>query len=195
MVALISDNIQCSRCCCPTFSTHSGSSLMISCYKYSSTVLSHISLVGSIFMTVAISCERFVGIMFPIRCSKYVRKSWFYLLPVIFLRSIINISDETFFTDYIFCFFISIVANVTRFNEIVLYRDEEYRKLHYKLSHLRINPGYIKYYHSYFVLFFVNIIPVGKMLIKCSRRNLMSIISFDHHIKWSNHVQINERAL
>ena len=53
--------------------------------------ITNISLCGTIFMTVAISIERFLGICYPLHLPPQNRKSWYYILPVLIFTLAINI--------------------------------------------------------------------------------------------------------
>ena len=46
----------------------------------------HISLTATIFMTVAITIERYLGLCHPF-LPPSARKAWFYIVPVVFTRS------------------------------------------------------------------------------------------------------------
>jgi len=51
----------------------------------------NVGLCGTIFMTVAISIERFLGICHPLHYPPHTRKSWFYILPVLVISLLVNI--------------------------------------------------------------------------------------------------------
>ena len=46
---------------------------------------------ATIFMTTAISIERFLGICYPLHLPPHNRKSWFYILPVLLLSFVLNV--------------------------------------------------------------------------------------------------------
>lgn len=98
--------------------------------------LSWIGLTGSIFMTFAISIERFLGICYPLKFPPHTRKSWYYILPVVF---------------------ISLIINIPRFLDAVITWDEEAPA--YGPSKLRMSPDYIKYYRTYFYITFTALLP------------------------------------
>lgn len=99
--------------------------------------LSYIGLTGSIFMTFAISIERFLGICYPLKFPPHTRKSWYYILPVVL---------------------ISIIINIPRFLDGDIEWDEE-EGYSYVASNLRISPDYIKYYRTYFYITFSALLP------------------------------------
>jgi len=134
-----------------------------------------IGLSGTIFMTVAISIERFLGVCYPLHLPPHTRKSWFYILPVIFLSICINIPKF-------------LEARVTWHNEephiqVLLEEMEEHPYNHtlnsiintvnylpasytpsIRPTALRQNTLYIKYYIVYFRLVFMHVLPLLIMI-------------------------------
>lgn len=51
---------------------------------------SHIAMAGTIFMTMAISIERYLGLCHPL-LNPYSRKAWFYIVPVLVVAIALNI--------------------------------------------------------------------------------------------------------
>ena len=125
--------------------------------------ITNISLCGTIFMTVAISFERFLGICYPLHLPPQNRKAWYYILPVSLLSIIVNLpkffegeivwlEDDTSILmqpDDDFEFF-----NFTRYDDIPAIRPTDLRK----------NSNYIKYYVTYCRMFFTVIIPFMALL-------------------------------
>jgi len=125
--------------------------------------ITNISLCGTIFMTVAISIERFLGICYPLHLPPQNRKSWYYILPVFLLSIIVNtpkffeaeihwLKDDNSILmkpdDDLGLF------NLTRFDDIPIYRPTDLRK----------DSNYIKYYVTYCRMFFTVIIPFIALL-------------------------------
>jgi len=97
---------------------------------------SYIGLTGSIFMTFAISIERFLGICYPLKFPPHTRKAWYYILPVVL---------------------ISILINIPRFFDAVISWNEGSPS--YQPSGLRMSVDYIKYYRTYFYITFSALMP------------------------------------
>lgn len=86
--------------------------------------LSYIGMFGSIFMTSAISIERFLGICYPLKCPPHTRKSWYYIIPVTL---------------------VSILSNIPRFLESCL-RWKKDGTISYATTELRTSKTYIKFF-------------------------------------------------
>ena len=120
--------------------------------------VTNISMCGTVFMTVAITIERFLGICYPLHLPPQNRKAWYYVIPVTLLSILINLpkfleSEIVWEEDKI----ISsnpeedLTSNATRYEYIdipVL-----------KPTELRLNSNYIKYYTTYCRIIFTVIIP------------------------------------
>ena len=50
----------------------------------------HIAMAGTIFMTLAISFERYLGLCHPL-LNPHSRKAWFYILPVVVIAVTLNV--------------------------------------------------------------------------------------------------------
>ena len=101
----------------------------------------NITMNATIFMTTAISIERFLGICYPLHLPPHNRKSWFYILPVLLLSFILNIPK--FFEG-----------------EIQWYPETDSHSVPaYLPTDLRKGSNYIKYYRTYFRLFSTAVIP------------------------------------
>ncbi len=50
----------------------------------------HIAMAGTIFMTMAISIERYLGLCHPL-LNPHSRKAWFYIMPVVLTAVILNV--------------------------------------------------------------------------------------------------------
>ena len=103
---------------------------------------SYIGRNGSIFMTLSISIERFLGLCYPLKFPLHTRKAWFYILPV---------------------FFITIVVSIPKFFEVVLVWQDDVPS--YAMSEFRKSESYIKFYQTYFNIPFSGIIPLLSVLI------------------------------
>ena len=53
--------------------------------------IANIALCGSIFNTVAISIERYLGIVYPLKTRSYRRNIWHYVVPITILAIGFNI--------------------------------------------------------------------------------------------------------
>lgn len=51
--------------------------------------LTHVAMAGTIFMTLAISIERYLGLCHPL-LPPHTRKAWFYILPVVVISFSLN---------------------------------------------------------------------------------------------------------
>ena len=101
-----------------------------------------IGMSGSIFMTVAISIERFLGICFPFKFPTSTRKAWFYIAPV--------------------CI-ISIGINIPRFFDAVLIWEEG--QPIYQVTPFRTSESYIRIYQTYFNISFSALLPLFTMVL------------------------------
>lgn len=125
----------------------------------------NIGLSGTIFMTVAISIERFLGVCYPLHLPPHKRKSWFYILPVVLLSICINIPK----------FMEARVNWIDDESHIQVLIDEyNYTAVNYlpaqwtpsiRPTALRTNSAYIKYYIVYFRLFFLAVLPLFIMIV------------------------------
>jgi len=123
--------------------------------------ITNIGLCGTIFMTMAISIERFLGICYPLHLPPHNRKSWFYILPVLLLSVVVNVPK--FFEAEIEWLYNgkwnrTVASNMS---------DESYQQHTieewvpaYKPTDLRKDSNYIKFYITYFRLFSTAIIPL-----------------------------------
>lgn len=118
----------------------------------------HISLAATIFMTVAITIERYLGLCHPF-LPPSSRKAWFYILPVIV---------------------ISVTLNIPKFMEIQLgtrtVRGEgedgggfNLTRPSYHPTELRKSPMYIRSYVMWTRLFSTAIIPVSLLVLLNAR--------------------------
>lgn len=122
----------------------------------------HIAMTGTIFMTVAISVERYLGLCHPL-LSPHSRKAWFYILPVIV---------------------IAIALNIPKFLEIQLNFEYEYDKVSgknetyptYGPTNLRFSMDYIKAYIMWTRLLSTGLIPVT-LLLYLNLRIVIDILS------------------
>jgi len=108
--------------------------------------LSYIGMTGSVFMTLAISIERFLGICYPLKFPPHRRKAWFYIIPV------------TVF---------SISTNIPRFLESnLLWSDKNnVTNVKYGPSALRTSEEYIKIYKTYFTVPILALLPFLSVLV------------------------------
>ena len=119
--------------------------------------ITNISLCGTIFMTVAISIERFPGICYPLHLPPQNRKAWYYVLPIFCLSVIVNLPK--FFEAEIEWQQDDDVLIMQLGDAFNYSRSDEYEP-RYKPTDLRMNSNYIKYYVTYCRIFFTVIIPV-----------------------------------
>ena len=119
--------------------------------------ITNISLCGTIFMTVAITIERFLGICYPLHLPPQNRKAWYYVLPVTLLSILLNLPkflecEIDWVKDDISVLFSpeEIYSNATRYEHHPIYRATDLRK----------NSNYIKYYTTYCRIIFTVIIPL-----------------------------------
>ena len=134
--------------------------------------ITNIGLCGTIFMTVAISTERFLGICYPLHLPPKNRKSWFYILPVLILSIVVNVpkffeaeiewlyndrGNETLLYNYTDTLII-LPSNMSS-GEYHPHHIEEWSPA-YRPTELRKDSSYIKFYITYFRLFSTAIIPL-----------------------------------
>lgn len=113
-----------------------GSHIFTVLFPYLIYPLTYIGLTGSIFMTFAISVERFFGICYPLKFPPHTRKSWYYILPVVLL---------------------SVIINIPKFLEGYIDWNEE--GPFYGVRNLRFRPNYIIYYRTYFYVTVSAVLP------------------------------------
>ena len=123
----------------------------------------NIGLCGTIFMTVAISIERFLGICYPLHLPPHNRKSWFYILPVLVLAILVNIpkfleSEVTWYYEG------NAIENLKVQVGNVTVLDIPQWVPTYHVTPLRRNSEYMKYYIVYFRMFLTAIIPLILMV-------------------------------
>lgn len=110
---------------------------------------SHIAMAGTIFMTLAITIERYLGLCHPL-LNPQSRKAWFYVVPVVFVSTLLN---------------------VPKFMEINLKFGEDNKTTGELVpgtenvpnvgpSNLRMSPDYIRGYLMWTRLFTTAVIPV-----------------------------------
>lgn len=106
----------------------------------------HIAMAGTIFMTLAISFERYLGLCHPL-LNPHSRKAWFYILPVVV---------------------IAVTLNVPKFFELKV--EEQYDQIANEtymglnVQELRKDPTYIIGYIMWTRLFSTGLIPVIGLL-------------------------------
>jgi len=138
----------------------------------------NITMNATIFMTTAISIERFLGICYPLHLPPHNRKSWFYILPVLLLSFMLNIpkflegeirwypENDSFQGDDL---------NQTSSD----YVEEEEVSVSvpaYRPTELRKDSNYIKFYKTYFRLFSTAVIPFLALIFI----NLRIIVDLSH---------------
>ena len=125
-----------------------------------------ISLCGTIFMTVAISIERFLGICYPLHLPPANRKAWYYVLPIFCLSILVNLpkffEGEITYEEEDDSFMREIGMMAEGFFNIST-ADSAYVP-QVKLTELRLDSNYIKYYVTYCRIFFTVIIPFIALL-------------------------------
>ena len=122
----------------------------------------HIAMTGTIFMTVAITVERYLGLCHPL-LSPHSRKVWFYLLPVIVVAFALNVPK-----------FLEIELGQVNVTNAVTGQNET--KPSYGPSDLRLSMTYIKAYIMWTRLFSTGLIPVV-LLLCLNLRIIMDILS------------------
>jgi len=143
-----------------------------------------ITMNATIFMTMAISIERFLGICYPLHLPPHNRKSWFYILPVLLISFVLNIpkflegkihwyaEDELNHTEDEFDHF-----ELNRTELDYMYDGEVSVSVPaYRTTELRHNSNYIKFYRTYFRLFSTAVIPFLALIFI----NLRIIVDLSH---------------
>jgi len=158
----------------------------------------NITMNATIFMTMAISIERFLGICYPLHLPPHNRKSWFYILPVLILSFVLNIpkflegkihwypeksagthwypEDELNHAGDEFDHY-----EVNRTELDYIYDEEvsvsapEYQ-IAYRATELRKNSNYIKFYRTYFKIFSTAVVPFLALIFI----NLRIIVDLSH---------------
>jgi len=115
-------------------------------YPYVLYPFTHIAMGGTIFMTMAISIERYLGLCHPL-LSPHSRKAWFYIIPVVIMAFLLN--SPKFF-------------EIEIHYETDKTTNETYPT--YRPTQLRTNEHYIKGYQMWTRLFSTALIPVASLL-------------------------------
>lgn len=119
----------------------------------------NIGMCGTIFMTVAISLERFLGICYPLHLPPQNRKSWFYIVPVIILALMINLTK--FFESEVFWFSdFKAIERLRKESPNITVEDIPIWVPQLKKTALRADKNYIKFYILYFRMFVNGILPL-----------------------------------
>ena len=124
---------------------------------------SNIGMCGTIFMTVAISIERFLGICYPLHLPPHNRKSWFYIIPVTILAILVNI-PKFLESEVIWHFEGNAIENLKVQVTNLTVNDIPQWVPTYHVTALRRNSDYMKYYIVYFRMFTTAIIPLILMV-------------------------------
>ena len=115
------------------------------------SLVGSISLCGTIFMTVAISIERFLGICYPLHLPPQNRKAWYYVLPIFCLSVLVNLpkffEGEIHYEEEEDGFMREIGMMAEGFN--ISTADSESAVPQVKPTELRLDSNYIKYYVTY----------------------------------------------
>lgn len=119
----------------------------------------NIGMCGTIFMTVAISLERFLGICHPLHFPPQNRKSWFYIVPVLILSIMVNLtkffeSEVVWFSDF------KAIERLRKESPNITFEDIPIWVPQLKRTPLRADKNYIKFYILYFRMFVIGIIPL-----------------------------------
>lgn len=126
----------------------------------------NIGLCGTIFMTVAISIERFLGICHPLHYPPHTRKSWFYIVPVTILSILVNIPKfleaEVHWMDDVNA--IEILEEQAATVNVTVGHIPKFIPI-YRPTKLRLNEVYIEIYVMYFRIFFIAVIPLFLIII------------------------------
>ena len=134
-------------------------------------------MAGTIFMTVAITIERYLGLCHPL-LNPHSRKAWFYVVPVLFTATLLNVPKflvrHHFLINSVFVsyqkfehVFQEINLEFGNYNETrvgnetirVLYEGTENQPFVHP-SDLRKSPDYIRAYIMWTRLFSTAVIPV-----------------------------------
>lgn len=146
-----------------------GSVIYTIAFPYLIYPLTNISMCGTIFMTVAISIERFLGICFPLYLPPHNRKAWYYVLPVVFITFLLNIpkflEGQLKWEDESMAIQQTEEAEMNHsleMNEPMQnFTDEVPRWVpSYQPTELRKNSDYIRYYIMWGRMFTTALIPV-----------------------------------
>jgi len=154
----------------------------------------NITMNATIFMTMAISIERFLGICYPLHLPPHNRKSWFYILPVLILSFVLNIPK--FLEGKIHWYPEKSTGTQWYHEDELNHTEDEFD--HYELNRtgldymfdeevsvsvpaylpteLRKNSNYIKYYRTYFRIFSTAVIPFLALIFI----NLRIIVDLSH---------------
>lgn len=130
----------------------------------------NITMNATIFMTTAISIERFLGICYPLHLPPHNRKSWFYILPVLLLSFVLNIPkflegeikwEDQWEEERDSYSETEIGSGDFNISTGYIFNDEEVPRSipGYRPTDLRKNSNYIKFYKTYFRLFSTAVIP------------------------------------
>merc|ERR1712106_456289 len=133
----------------------------------------NIGMCGTIFTTVAISMERFLGICYPLHLPPHNRKSWFYILPATLLAILVNV-PKFLESEVIWYYEGNAIENLKVQVGNVTVKDIPQWVPTYHVTALRRNSAYMKYYIVYFRIFTTAIIPLVLMIFL----NLRIIIDF-----------------
>ena len=104
-------------------------------------------MAGTIFMTIAISIERYLGLCHPL-LSPHSRKAWFYIVPVVFVAFALNVPK-----------FLEIKLDL---NEVIVdnITNATITRPSLSVNKLRTSSSYIKGYQMWTRLFTTGIIPL-----------------------------------
>ena len=122
----------------------------------------HIAATGVIYMTVAITIERYLGLCHPF-LPPTSRKAWFYVLPVVILSITMNIPK-----------FLEIEHNWE--NHTNIETNETFEEISYRMTIFRMEENYIIGYKMWTRLFSDGIIPVV-ILLYLNTRIILALIS------------------
>jgi len=115
------------------------SSLYNSLFPFLIHPFSYIGLCGSVFLTVAISVERFLGICYPLQFPPHTRRAWFYLLPTVLA---------------------ALLVNIPRFLETKLTDSNKLAP-----TELRMSDTHIRFYRTYFHILVTALLPLLAMFL------------------------------
>ena len=112
--------------------------------------LNYIAMTGSIFMTVCVAIERYIAVSHPLYYHKILQDTTThrgrllaYLIPVTIL---------------------AVLFNIPKFFEIQVVEDEE-GNIFTDITAVRTNHFYITYYHNWFRLLAIGILPFAAILV------------------------------